>query len=186
MKGDDSEEHCRWRIVLDSAAFDLLVGLTSKERDVLLAHCEFFTTDVNLLELSRAPASEKKTAIEHFLECNLQGVLPAKIFRFGSGPGAVLEDSTCGFSDYNKPTPGGMLSYEDADLLKHVKPAQNKLGKGRALNDFAISLAFIKQPNAVFVTEDKKLAKALVGLGRRVMLFAAFRNWIVTSDGGQT
>jgi len=160
-------------IILDSNIFDKLIALSDEDLSAIENKYCVATTNVNEMELNRMPDGEKKERVLKIIQrCQ---IVNAKIFGFISVNDERVEDSLGGFSTYDSPDGGAILSYKDADILQAIGMEGNKRDKGRSMNDAAIVLAVMRDENTIFVTEEKRLLNKLRALGKKAISFEDFR-----------
>jgi len=160
------------KVIVDSCVFDKLINLSQENIRRICERCELITTNVSLKELSKIEDKEKKDKILNLIKESFK-IIDANIFSFARYGESIIEDSAVGFSRYDSPEGGSMLRYKDAPIINKVPSEKNKIRKGSSFNDTAIALAFNKYPDAIFITEEKRL-KRLQECGKNVLSFDEF------------
>ena len=171
------------KIIVDSMIFDELIVLSLSDLSKILEKCELITTDINQIELNRIPDKKRLEKIENIIKQYFT-VIPAKIFSLAHYNESISEDSDAGLAMYDSIEEGGrMLRYQDAEMLNIVVKEEHKTQRGRAFNDQAIVLAMGQYPDALFVTEEKRLITKVKKCGRKAVSFAEFKKLIGISRG---
>lgn len=148
------------KILIDTNIFDELIKLNSSRLKVLLNKYILLTTNINAKELERIPDIIKKDKCISFLSQYVK-IISGNIFSFTSYNESIIEDSAAGFSTYNDPKEGAMLTYDDIITVTNVGVEKNKLNKGTSLNDCAFAIQCNRNKDCMPTTNDEKLKRKM-------------------------